>query len=279
MLHPIDPTTTKNQATETRLVDSLLHPMAVLIRRLLNRTERQQSGLMLIDDEENILQAVAAKVSICAVFYAGEERLSGNLKAQLPPGTPIYEIAKRTCKKLFENDKLSRCFAIAKMPTPLELDVLAAIPQDIVVLEDVAIAGNVGAMIRTALALGIGGMVLLNGDPMDIYDRRLIRASRGYLFALPIVTATTDEFLRFCCQQCIDILVTSPCAESHLNAIAVLPQRLAIVFGNEKEGCSPELLAAATVRVKIPTTRVESLNVSVAAGITLYSRLRFNQMA
>ena len=59
----------------------------------------------------------------------------------------------------------------------------------------------------------------------------------------------------------------------------LLPQRLAIVFGGEKEGCSQALSAAATLRVKIPMTpKVESLNVSAAAGIMLYNRLRFNQV-
>jgi tRNA G18 (ribose-2'-O)-methylase SpoU len=260
-------------------VDSLTHPLAVLIRQLLNRSERHHLNLMLIDDEENILQALEANVRVQMVFHAGEAQISDTLRERLSPQSTIHEVAKRTCKKLFENDKLTRVFAIAEMPPPLELEALAGIPQDIVVLEDVAITGNVGAMIRTSLALGIGGMVLLNSDPIDVYDRRLIRASRGYLFALPIVTATTDEFLRFCQHHCIDVLATSPFAESSLNDIAVLPQRLAMVFGNEKEGCSQALLSAATIRVKIPTMRVESLNVSVAAGITLYSRLRFNQVA
>lgn len=279
MSHSIDPTTTQNEIAETTIVDSLLHPMALLIRRVLNRAERAQLGLILIDDEENILQAVAAGVRIHALFYAGEERLSDTLRERVPAPSPIYQIAQRTCKKLFENDKLSRLFAIAEMPTPLGLEALAELPQDIVVLEEVAITGNVGAMVRTSLALGIGGVVLLNSDPVDIYDRRLIRASRGYVFALPIITATTGDFLRFCQHNCIDVLATSPFAEHTLNDIAILPRRLAMVFGNEKEGCSATLLNAATIRVKIPTMRVESLNVSVAAGITLYSRLRFNQVA
>lgn len=263
---------------QAAFVDSLLHPMAVLIRRLLIPSERKELNLILIDDEENIVQAITANVTMVALFYAGEERPSDTLTAHLPPATPIYEVSKRTCKKLFENDKVARLFAIAERPLPLPLEALAELPQDIVVLEDVTIAGNVGAMIRTALALGIGGMVLLNSDSMEIYDRRLIRASRGYLFTLPIVTATTEEFLRFCRHHCIDILATSSLADRTLPEIAVLPQRLAIVFGNEKQGCSQRLMDAATISVKIPTSQVESLNVSVAAGITLYSRLRFNEV-
>lgn len=263
---------------QAAFVDSLLHPMAVLIRRLLIPSERKELNLILIDDEENIVQAITANVTMVALFYAGEERPSDTFTAHLPPATPIYEVSKRTCKKLFENDKVARLFAIAERPLPLPLEALAELPQDIVVLEDVTIAGNVGAMIRTALALGIGGMVLLNSDSMEIYDRRLIRASRGYLFTLPIVTATTEEFLRFCRHHCIDILATSSLADRTLPEIAVLPQRLAIVFGNEKQGCSQRLMDAATISVKIPTSQVESLNVSVAAGITLYSRLRFNEV-
>jgi len=187
---------------------------------------------------------------------------------------------KPAFKKLFENEKISRVFAIAQIPAPAGLDSLAAIPRDIVVLEDVGISGNIGAIIRTALAFGAGGVVLLNKDPVDIYDRRLIRASRGHVFSLPVVTATTEELLRFCAQREVDILVTMPRADTMIHEISSLPRRLALVFGGEKQGCSQALINAATFRVRIPTNReVESLNVSAAAGITLFCRLQFNRSA
>jgi tRNA G18 (ribose-2'-O)-methylase SpoU len=66
-------------------------------------------------------------------------------------------------------------------------------------------------------------------------------------------------------------------AEKTVDEITSLPQRLLIAFGSEKEGCSPELEAAATLQVRIPIQTVESLNVSAAAGITLYQRAGFNQ--
>jgi TrmH family RNA methyltransferase len=262
------------------VVDSLLHPLAVTIRQLLTRSEKKELGRILIDDEENILQALDARVAVDAVFHAGEERVSERLRQKLPPRATIHEVAKRTCKKLFENDKISRVFAVAQAPAPLGLESLAAVPQDIVVLADVSISGNIGAIIRTSLALGVGGLVLLNTEPVDVYDRRLIRASRGYVFALPVVTTATEDLLRFCERRDLQVLVTSPRADTLVHEIASLPRRLAIVFGGEKEGCSPALLEAATLRVKIPTNpKVESLNVSAAAGITLYNRLRFNRVA
>src|SRR5215475_12824854 len=86
------------------LVDSLLHPQALIIRQLLTRPGRIELNKILIDDEENIFQAVEAGVDIEAVYYAGDEVVSDELKKRLSPKVRIFEVAKRTTKKLFEND-------------------------------------------------------------------------------------------------------------------------------------------------------------------------------
>jgi len=95
-------------------IDSLNHPLAAPIRQLLTRTGRQDLNQILIDDEENILQALDAGVEIESVYYAGEEVVSETLRKNLTAGATIHEVAKRTTKKLFENDKISRIFAIAE---------------------------------------------------------------------------------------------------------------------------------------------------------------------
>ncbi len=263
--------------TAANVVDSLLHPCASLVRQLLDRTQRSTLNLFLIDDEENILQALSAGIIIESVFHAGDEVISDTLRDQLAPGTKIYEVAKRTCKKIFENDRLSRVFAVAKTPQRASMESLAGKPQDVVIVEDVSISGNVGAIMRTSVAFGIGGIVLTNLEPVDVYDRRLIRASRGLLFALPVVVATTDEVIRFCKQRNLTIAVTDPHASTSIEELSSFPGRLFIAFGSEKHGCSPSLMQAAGLRVRIPTTpQVESLNVSAAASIVLFHRLRFN---
>jgi 23S rRNA (adenosine1067-2'-O)-methyltransferase len=260
------------------LIDSLNHPLAAPIRQLLTREGRRALNQILIDDEENILQALQAGVEIESLYYAGEEVVSDKLRQNLTAGATIHEVAKRTTKKLFENDKISRIFAIAETPKPKGLELLKTIRQDVVVLEDLSISGNIGNIIRTSLALDMGGMILLNMDALDLYDRRLIRASRGYMFALPIMTASTKEFLDYCKANNETLLVTAMEAQKTVDEIAAIPERLLIVFGSEKEGCSPEIEQAATLQVRIPISeKVESLNVSAAAGITLFNRVRFNR--
>ena len=260
-------------------VDSLNHPLAGPMRKLLTREGRRELNQIIIDDEENISQALEAEIEIESVYFSGDDKVSDNLREKLTAGATIHEVAKRTTKKLFENDKLSRIFAIAETPKPIGLEKLKSITKDVVVLEDVSISGNIGNIIRTSLALGVGGMILLNMDPLDIYDRRLIRASRGYLFSLPVMTATTNQLIDYCKQNNQPLLVTSADADKTVDEIASINERLLIVFGSEKEGCSPEIENAASLKARIPINKkVESLNVSAAAGITLFARRNFNQI-
>jgi TrmH family RNA methyltransferase len=267
-----------NEPYNPFLIDSLNHPLAGPIRKLLTRDGRRELNQILIDDEENILQALEAGVEIESVYYAGDEVISDNLRNKLTPGATIHEVAKRTTKKLFENDKISRIFAIGETPKPKSLELLKTIKKDIVVLEDLSISGNIGNIVRTSLALDLGGMILLNMDPLDLYDRRLIRASRGYMFSFPIMTASTKVFLDYCKVNNETLLVTAMKAEKSVEEIASIPERLLIVFGSEKEGCSPEIEKAASLQVQIPINpKVESLNVSAAAGITLFNRIQFNR--
>ncbi len=274
----IMPDMNEPSANNPFLVDSLNHPLAGPIRKLLTREGRRELNQIIIDDEENIFQALEAGIEIESVYFSGDDKVSDALREKLTAGATIHEVAKRTTKKLFENDKLSRIFAIAETPKPIGLEKLKSITKDAVVLEDVSISGNIGNIIRTSLALGVGGMILLNMDPLDMYDRRLIRASRGYLFSLPVMTATASQLIDYCKQNDQTLLVTSADAEKTVDEISSIPERLLIVFGSEKEGCSPEIENAASLKVRIPINeKVESLNVSAAAGITLFNRVKYNQ--
>jgi tRNA G18 (ribose-2'-O)-methylase SpoU len=92
------------------------------------------------------------------------------------------------------------------------------------------------------------------------------------------MTASTAQLIDYCRQNNQPLLVTSADASRTVDEIASIPERLLIVFGSEKEGASKEIEQAATLQVHIPINdKVESLNVSAAAGITLYNRIKFNQ--
>lgn len=267
----------KPDNTNPLYIDSLNHPASTHIRQLLTRDGRQSLREIIIDDEENILQAIKASINIKSIYYTGQNMISPELKNQLNPTIPLIEIAVRTNKKIFGNDKSSRLFAIADQPQIHTLEILKSHAHDVVVLEDLGIAGNIGNIIRTSLALGIGSLILLNTSAVDLYDRRLIRASRGYLFSLPLVAVSTTDFLTYCQHHHETLVIMDMHADKTVDDLPAIPDRLLLTFGSEKNGCSNLVKAAATMKVRIPMRSiVESLNVSASAGITLYSRARFN---
>ena len=144
----------------------------------------------------------------------------------------------------------------------------------LLVLDRVGDPGNVGTMLRTADAAGIGGLVLLKGS-VDIYAPKTVRSSMGSLFHVPVVAGISEaDFIQEAHNAGYELLVTCLDGADSLYK-ADLHGRLAFVMGNEANGVSAGLLAVADKRVYIPMAgRAESLNVAMAAGIVMFEALR-----
>ena len=266
-----------SEKVDLNVVDNVRHPLALVIRSLLSKQGRVASGQFIIDDEENIIQALQANVVVTTLFLTEDLEMSDKLQTMLPSTLSVVKMAKRTSKKIFGGERMSRIFAISDVPTPISVDALTRLNKDVVVLENLSVSGNVGAIIRTSLALNAGAMIFLDADYVDVYDRRVIRSSRGYVFKMPIITMETNEFVQLSRQHGLKLLVTTPHAKNTVDQVADYKNPLAIIFGREKEGCSSKISEAADFQAKIPLhADVESLNVSVAASIILYLRRNFN---
>lgn len=244
------------------------------VRRALRPGRAGRCGVI-IDDLENIQAARDAGVRIDRVFYTPSERTAAGALEKV--GVPVVEIAAHEAREVFGVDRTSRVFALAHPSRPRSLTSLRDAQGDLVVLDGVRLVGNIGAIVRTTVALGGSGVVLLNSGLTTVHDRRLIRASRGLVFQVPVVLSDTEALLGFCEEQGIPVVTGSAHSDTEVMSLARVPGRIAIVLGGERYGCSAALEEHATAQVRIATTgRVESLNVSVAAGIMLNIRGRHN---
>ncbi len=144
-------------------------------------------------------------------------------------------------------------------------------------LDSVGDPGNVGTLIRTALAFGLRGVVCSPGTA-DPFGPKAMRAGMGSQFLLPIVTEvpagdlaeklTVSEAKG---QSAVEILVADP-HEGEDVAQAEWPSGCVFVLGSERDGPGDEWQAAR--RVRIPQSRVESLNVAMAGTIIAYEAWR-----
>lgn len=254
-----------------RTVESARHPAARRIADVL-RSRSDTPRVFVIDDRENIEQAVACGIELDSVYATGSAVAEGfPTLAGVGPGTPLHVLDDAVASSLFGRQKQSRVFALAHAPRPPRLGDLTGTTGDVVVLDGVRLVGNIGAITRTACALGAAGVVLLDSDLRTILDRRLIRASRGLVFATPVVIADRDACVDFVRRERLSVAALSADAAEPLHRIRGVADRLAIVVGGERGGVSPALDSLTAHRYAIPMTqKVESLNVSVAAGIALY---------
>lgn len=142
-----------------------------------------------------------------------------------------------------------------------------------VILDEVNDPGNLGTIIRTTAALGYDCLVISN-NTVDLYNEKVIRATQGVLFKIPIIKGNLLEILPVLKKGKIKCFGTSLNKAKTLNEVKKA-NRFALCFGNEARGVSDEVLNLMDQNIKIEMKNdVESLNVSVASSIIMYEFLK-----
>ena len=153
--------------------------------------------------------------------------------------------------------------AVVKIPKSLDISELSA--EKAIVLDGVSDAGNVGAILRTAVAAGYKQAVFLNAA--DPYSPKAVRASMSAIFKIEPIFCDKRSFL---CSKNIslyDIIVLDMGGE---DIFSFRPERkIALIVGNEAHGVSPEIKSAGR-KISIPMENMESLNAAVSAGVAMY---------
>jgi TrmH family RNA methyltransferase len=137
-----------------------------------------------------------------------------------------------------------------------------------VILDAIQDPGNLGTLLRTALAFSASAAVLLPGCA-NPFNEKVIRASAGAVFHLPLVRATAEELQAAAESHDFQLVGLDAGAETELKACAAV--RPAVIIGNEGHGFSEEIRPLIDYWVHIPSDpRSESLNAAVAGAIAIY---------
>jgi len=250
------------------------------VQRIIDVTKHSRAVVktVLIEDIEPLLQSIRAGVGFIEIYGLDTVTLPDELLGLCAEREiPVRLLAAPVANQVFKTEKKPKVFGLARVPKPSRLKDLSDETGDLILLDGVKIVGNIGAIVRTSFALGASGIVLVDSDLGSIADRRLIRASRGYVFSLPIVLASRDEALRYLQDNGMRPVVFEADGELAVGDLDGMDERLVLMFGSERIGPSGDFSTIAASSVSIPMNpAAESLNVSVSAGIALHARARRN---
>ena len=238
--------------------------------RLSRKKYRDREKRYLIEGENLIREALCSGVGIVSLLIR---------EGSFPEdefGQEAYVTAPELFDRIAQTETSQGVLAVASRSEWSEAEVSdrCAGGRNIVVLDRLQDPGNIGTIIRTAEGAGYAAVVCMKGTA-DIYSPKVVRACAGSLFRMPVLQAGDVPALRELAGRLGKRLAVTCVENADRYDELDLTENIALVIGNEGNGCSEEMIAAADLRVTIPMQgSLESLNASVAAGILMYETVR-----
>lgn len=254
------------------------------LRRLARRASRHEEGRFLVEGAQAVREALTAaragSITVHELITAldADVRHADVLELAHEAGVPVVVAAEPVLSALSDTVTPQGLIAVADLVDgPLDA-VLGRHPRLVSVLADVRDPGNAGSVIRAADAVGADAVVFA-GASVDPYNGKVVRASVGGIFHVPIVIGgTVEEVVGTLHSARLRVLVADGSGETDLDHLAPrgeLAHPTAWVFGNEAWGVPRDLLPLADAVVRIPIYgKAESLNLATAAALCLYASAR-----
>lgn len=130
--------------------------------------------------------------------------------------------------------------------------------------------GNLGTIIRTADAFGPAA-VILNKGCVDVYNPKVVRASAGAIFRVPFMHTDSDEEMMKQLNESGYLIISTVIDSDYSFDNIDMAEKICVVIGNEGRGVSREIVSNSHMSITIKMSgRAESLNASIAAGISIY---------
>jgi tRNA G18 (ribose-2'-O)-methylase SpoU len=276
-----------------------LQPYATLRRPL----EHRQQGIFVAESERVVRRLLASHFTVVSLVMP--EKHLENFRAQIearPEQITVYLAEKKLLETLTGYSVFQGVFAVGKIPRLASLEEIlqkSPTPKLFVAVHEMSNAENLGALVRNCVAFGVHGLIV-GETSSSPYLRRAVRNSMGAIFELPIVelmnlrgphesenelrsrgispsekNPTLAETLRDLRSRGIRCIAAHPHTDKKVLSQADFTKDCCLVFGNEGDGISKDVLEACDEAVAIPMPpTVDSLNVGAAAAVFLYEANR-----
>ena len=258
------------------MLASVRNPRVKDVVKLRSRRHRDRERRFVVEGTRELSCAADSGLALATLYYCEDllrdgartvvERIAATAVDCQPTSRPVFE-------KMSYRHTPDGVLGVAPMP---DLD-LGRLPETDDALWLVAAGiekpGNLGAMLRTADAAGVAGMVL--ADPTtDVFNPNVVRASMGTLFSVPVAAASASDVRQWFQTRRIRVVAGRPDA-SVAYTEADLRGAVAMVVGSEHRGLGAGWSAPGDEAVRIPLSgRADSINTAMAATVLLFEARR-----
>lgn len=224
--------------------------------KLQKKKYRDINNEFVVEGEHLVLEAFKTGVLKEVLLEEGEV---------IPIDVEQIEVTKEVLKKI------STLSSPPKMIGLCEKKIETTIGKRILVVDEIQDPGNLGTIIRSAVAFNIDTIVI-GDNTVDVYSPKVIRSTQGMLFHVPIVFYSIDKLIPILNKLKIPVYSTNvKYGEEVKNLTRDEKQTFALIVGNEGNGVNPKYLELSDKFIYIPMNDVvESLNVAIATSIILY---------
>jgi TrmH family RNA methyltransferase len=267
-----------------RRIEGRHNPLVKQLRQAFSRAELTEGGDCAIEGLRILEEAIRSGLRFSAVFFreSAQDRAE-RLLPQIGAQVETLLLPDKLFDSLVPSESPQGVAALVRLKEfsledVVEKERLRVGP--IIVLAGLQDPGNLGTILRSSEAFGSAGVVLGEGT-VSPFNSKVVRASAGSVFRLPIIhahgksaTAKLGEISEKLRAQGVRMIATSSHKGTSLDQ-ADLKGATAIFFGNEGAGLPRDVMAKMDEVIAIPhTPQVESLNAGVAASIVLYEAAR-----
>jgi len=235
---------------------------------------RKKSGEFVVEGIRELNIALSCGYEVVSVLFYEDLFPFEELKHVNIEDYKCIEVSKDVYSKIAYRDTTEGIMAVLKTKTHgLEQLNFSTKNPLILIAEAPEKPGNIGAILRTADAANVDAVIIAN-PKTDLYNPNIVRSSVGCVFSNTIATGTTEDVVRFLNKNGINIY-SAILQESVNYTTQDYTKPSAIVVGTEATGLSQEWRDASKANISIPMAgKIDSMNVSVAAGILIFEAVR-----
>ena len=234
------------------LITSLNNDRIKELVKLKDKKYRDNNNLFFIEGKDIVDEAY--KQSLIKELYV----LEGT---HIDMDIPVTYVSHEVMKKISDMESISEYYAVCHKKTE------TSIGNKIIILDGIQDPGNLGTIIRSAVAFNFD-TVVLSKNTVDLYNPKVLRSTKGMVFNINIIVRELNDFIN----ELNDYIVygTDVVNGNNIRDIEI-PNKLAIVIGNEGRGISENIKKLCNKFIYIDmNSKCESLNASVAASILMY---------